>query len=56
MTYWVNPMTLRQSGERLPGSRRFVEEKCRTVPIVPLSLSALRGQVAQLVQYGTFPL
>jgi len=32
------------------------EEKCRTVPVVPLFLYALRGKVAQLVQYGTFPL
>jgi len=39
-------------GERLPESRRFVEEKCRTVPVG----LTLRGQVAQLVQYGTFPL
>jgi len=31
-------LTLRQSGERLPESRCFVEEKCRTVPVVPLFL------------------
>jgi len=37
-------------------SRCFVEEQCRTVPVVPLFLYALRGKVAQLVQYGTFPL
>ena len=33
-----------------------VEEKHRTVPVVPLFLEALRGKVAQLVQYGAFPL
>jgi len=30
------PLTLRQSGERLLESRYCVEEKCRTVPVVPL--------------------
>jgi len=29
-------ITLRQSGEPLPGSRCCIEEKCRTVPVVPL--------------------
>ena len=31
-------LTLRQSGERLPESRCFVEETCRTEPVVPLFL------------------
>jgi len=44
------------TGSRTPDSRCFVEERCRTVPVVPLFLKALRGKVAQLVQYGTFPL
>jgi len=30
--------SLRQSGEHLPESRCCVEEKCRTVPVVPLFL------------------
>jgi len=31
------------------------EDKCRTVAVVPLFLEVLRGKMAQLVQYGTFP-
>jgi len=33
-----------------------VEEKCRTVPVVLLSLKALSGKVGQLVHYGIFSL
>jgi len=33
-----------------------IEEKCRNVRVVPLFLKTLRRKVAQLVQYGTFPL
>jgi len=35
-------------------SRSSVEGKCHTVTVVLLSPQALRGKVAQLVQYGTF--
>ena len=57
MPYYTSCATfLRPTGSRTPDSRCFVEEKCRTVPVVPLFLSARRGKVAQLEQYGTFPL
>ena len=47
---------LRPTGSRTPDIRCCVEEKCRTVPVMPLFLQVLLAKVAQLVQYGTFPL
>ena len=34
-TFPLSALTLQQSDERLPESRFFAEEKCRTVPVMP---------------------
>jgi len=44
---------LRPTGSRTPDSRRCVEGKCHTVPVVPLFLQTLGGKMAQVVQNGT---